>query len=120
VTNTIDRTAISVRPTTVCTYEGGPAVTVRISQAGNQFGLCAECAIAHDKSVTAGRIVDQLEIDRAAMQAAGKSTPAYEEFVDHLVAIISCTNDPVGALNVVLRLLTREQAAPLETAGSQA
>ncbi|MDF6043217.1 hypothetical protein LRD69_13880 [Streptomyces sp. JH14] len=109
-----------MKAATVCTYEGSPAVTVRTGRAGNQFGLCAECATAHDASVTAQRIVDQLEIDRAAMQAAGKSTPAYEEFMDHLIAIISCTHDPAGALGIVLRLLTRERATPSNTAGSRA
>lgn len=39
-----DMTPATTKPTSQCTFEGGPAVVVRTGKLGNRYGLCADCA----------------------------------------------------------------------------
>ncbi|WP_329174366.1 DUF6907 domain-containing protein [Streptomyces sp. NBC_01477] len=43
-----DIARVTTRPTSQCTFEGGPAVVVRTGKLGNRYGLCVDCARTMD------------------------------------------------------------------------
>lgn len=65
---------------TVCAYEGGPAVAVRTG-ANGQYGLCADCAEATDRTTTVGRFLDNF---RHQLRATGQLTDGVDAFLDRL------------------------------------
>lgn len=95
---------------TVCVYDGRPAATVRTGQQGNRFGLCAECAPAHERSLVAEQAITELENFRTAMLGLGQLSPKVEKFIDHMVVLVTVTEDPRQTLDTVFRVLAAEPA----------
>lgn len=101
-------------PTNVCVYEGAPAVTVRTGQAGNRFGLCAECAPGHDISVVAGRVAARQaaeRIDRQLAACADGQPPRVVELYDCMREIVREADDPQAALDWIAGRLAADMKA---------
>lgn len=48
-----DMAPVTTKPTSQCTFDGGPAVVVRTGKLGNRYGLCVDCATTMDiKSIS--------------------------------------------------------------------
>lgn len=98
--------------TTVCVYEGGPAVAVETGQSGVQYGLCADCKACHDRQQKAAPHIATMEVFRAQMRVIGQATPTVEKFIDDMVLLLSVNYDPDRCMNIILAALaggTEEQ-----------
>lgn len=91
--------------TTVCVYEGGPAVAVLTGATGIRYGLCAGCKAHHDKQQAAAPHIATMENFRSSMRAAGLASPSVERFADHMVLLLSVTADPQRCMDTVLAAL---------------
>jgi hypothetical protein len=91
------------RPTTQCTYDGRPAVRVDTGQYGNRYGLCAECATAHDHGAEA-----EAATARAAAQFRANNPDVARRLLD---------SDQAPVLREALRILLR--ALDTETEASR-
>jgi hypothetical protein len=90
------------RPTTQCTYDGRPAVRVDTGQYGNRYGLCAECATAHDHGAEA-----EAATARAAAQFRANNPDVREPAESANLTV---------AIHVARRLLDSDQAPVLREA----
>lgn len=99
--------------TTVCAYEGGPAVTVRTGQAGNQYGLCAQCAVHTDRCDTAETILEGL---RTGFRDAGHLTEGINNLIDQLMIIVPLTpgSNPLAMLTAALRHIAPQDGTAAE------
>lgn len=92
--------------TTVCTYEGGPATTVRTGKTGIQYGLCAGCAEFSRRTDAVEAIMEDF---RTRMRDSGQLTETVEQFIDHVMicAPLSNATDPLAAISTVFQHLAR-------------
>ncbi|MGW6008639.1 hypothetical protein [Streptomyces sp. NPDC055210] len=103
------RRAVLPKPTSVCTYDGTPSVTVRTGPTGSHpFGLCAACTTSHDRLDKATEIMDGF---RTAMQEAGLLDATVEQFIQEVIVVASAHEDPQAEINSVFRMISRKRAA---------
>ncbi|MFM9593374.1 hypothetical protein ACKI1O_28800 [Streptomyces scabiei] len=106
------------KPTDRCTYEGGPAVTVRTGQLGNRYGLCADCKASHDRIGIATRIMEPF---RTRLGNAGLLDERAKEFIDAVIVVGSVAEDPETAISELFRRILDEFDSSLaEGAGATA
>lgn len=106
------------KPTDRCTYEGGPAVTVRTGKLGNRYGLCASCKASHDRTDIATRIMEPFRI---RLGNAGLLDERAEEFIDAVIVVGSAAEDPEATIRELFRrILDERDAERAEAAGTTA
>lgn len=91
---------------TVCTYEGGPAVTVRTGKTGLQYGLCAGCAEFDSRTDAVEAIMEDF---RTRMRDTGQLTATVDEFINQVMicAPLSKATDPLAMISTVFQHLAR-------------
>lgn len=103
---------------TACVYACGPATAVETGESGVRYGLCADCKAHHDKQQMAAPHIAVMENFRSSMRAAGLSSPGVEKFADHMVLLLSVTDDPQRCMDTILTVLAGADQEQLLPAGS--
>ncbi|MGW1605115.1 hypothetical protein [Streptomyces eurythermus] len=92
--------------TSVCVYEGGPAVTVRTGKNGNQYGLCASCADITERTDAVSKIMEDF---RTRMRKAERLDERIEEFINGVIicAPLAPGTDPLARISAVFHRLAK-------------
>lgn len=98
---------MTLRGTSVCVYEGGPAVTIRSGKAGNQYGLCASCADITERTDAVSEIMEGF---RSRMREAGRLDDRIEDFINGVVicAPLAPGSDPLAWISAVFHRLAKK------------
>lgn len=67
----------------------------------------------HNNAAVAQQAITHLETGRHAIRDAGQSTPAIEDFITHLVQLLTVTPDAPALLATVKRVLTPQTGETL-------
>lgn len=91
---------------TVCTYERGPAATVRTGKTGHQYALCADCADFESRTDAVAAIMEDF---RTRLREAGQLTEDVDQFVNEVIicAPLSKGTDPLAMISTVFQHLSR-------------
>ncbi|MFD4628451.1 hypothetical protein ACFVYR_00905 [Streptomyces sp. NPDC058284] len=97
---------MTLTDTSVCVYEGSPAVTVRSGKTGDQYGLCASCADSTDRTDAVSEVMEGF---RTRMREAGRLDERIEDFIN---AVIICAplvpgGDPLAGISAVFHYLAK-------------
>ncbi|MGP4012083.1 hypothetical protein [Streptomyces sp. 4N124] len=104
---------MTLRDTSVCVYEGGPAVKVRSGKAGNQYGLCASCADITERTDAVSEIMEGF---RTRMREAGRLDERIEDFINGVLicAPLAPGSDPLAWISAVFHHLAKKTGVEAE------
>jgi hypothetical protein len=97
---------MTLQDTSVCVFEGGPAITIRSGKTGNQYGLCASCADFTERTDAVSEIMEDF---RTRMREAGRLDERIEDLINGVIicAPLAPGADPLARISAVFHRLAK-------------
>ncbi|MDT0467620.1 hypothetical protein [Streptomyces gibsoniae] len=89
--------------TTVCVYDGSPAIELAVADNGSSFGLCVDCGPAHAKGVAVEKALAKIEGYKSGADAN------VTELWNIIAGAIKRCGDPGAVMDQVLDLIERHR-----------